>query len=129
MTYPTNIILFATDPEEEHLSHESPEAAAEALLDGLDPAQIAALPDDLPVYGWSRKSIIGYLDPQYTAQGLLEQLDDEYGDPDGEGDAPTPAMLEAAKVLIAVIEAEYVPWACDRCWKGTVNIRELKARP
>src|SRR5690606_19353922 len=46
---------------------------------------------------------------------ILEQLDDEFGDPDScDGTAATEAMKQAEKVFIAAVLAEYTPWMCEK---------------
>ena len=43
----------------------------------------------------------------------LEYLDEEYGDPEGDYSASTPAMKAAAQKLGQVIVAEYQSWMCE----------------
>ena len=44
---------------------------------------------------------------------LLEDLDDDYGDPDGDLTEPTDGMKWAAKVFIDAVLKEYVVWTCE----------------
>ncbi len=44
---------------------------------------------------------------------LLETLDDEYGDPDGDNTKPTKKMREASLELAKVMKEEYVSWMCE----------------
>ena len=43
----------------------------------------------------------------------LENLDEEYGDMDGDYTEPTEVMKEAALVFGKAIVADYVPWTCE----------------
>lgn len=45
-------------------------------------------------------------------EDILERLDEEYGDPDGDGTEPTENMKEASLKLAQVIINEYQSWAC-----------------
>ncbi len=44
---------------------------------------------------------------------LLEDLDEEYGDPDGDYTQATDNMAAAARALAKVIKEEYQPWMCE----------------
>lgn len=44
---------------------------------------------------------------------VLEELDEEYGDPNGDFPEPTKAMKEAADTFMKVVLDEYVPWNCE----------------
>jgi len=125
----SDTIYYSTRPDEERLLHETAEDAVEALLDDMSEDALAALPDTVPVYGWVRTSIKGHLTPEETVDDMLEYLDEEYGDPDGNmTNERTPAMVEAAKAFIAAIEADYIPWTCERGPVETFDIREMRAR-
>jgi hypothetical protein len=51
---------------------------------------------------------------------IVENLDEEYGDPDGDAHTPTQSMIDAANQLARVIEKDYAPWACEAI--GTVEV-------
>ncbi len=44
---------------------------------------------------------------------LLENLDDEYGDPDGDSTEPTDKMEKASLELAKVMREEYTSWMCE----------------
>ena len=44
---------------------------------------------------------------------VLESLDEEYGDPDGDYTTPTKKMKEAAEVFAKEIISEYYSWMCE----------------
>ncbi len=58
-------------------------------------------------------------------EAILESLDEEFGDPDGDGvSEPTPGMVEAERAFRAAIVAEYDSWACEEVTRETVSVRE-----
>lgn len=54
----------------------------------------------------------------------LENLDEEYGDPDGDNTEPTEAMKAAALSFGRAVVADYVPWACEQTGKVIEYTRE-----
>ena len=44
---------------------------------------------------------------------VLENLDENYGNPDGDATEATDAMKAKAEELVKVIKDEYVVWACE----------------
>ena len=59
--------------------------------------------------------------PYQTAQSIadhammaaLEDLDEEYGDPDADATKPTDAIKAAALAFGEAVLADYVPWMCE----------------
>jgi hypothetical protein len=49
----------------------------------------------------------------YAIELALENLDEEYGDPDGSYTGPTDSMKEAASKFGKAIVADYKPWMCE----------------
>lgn len=45
---------------------------------------------------------------------LIQRIEEEYGDPEGDGDVVTDAMVKAERVFVAAVLAEYECWACDQ---------------
>ena len=45
---------------------------------------------------------------------LLENIDEDYSDPDGDYTKPTDAMLKAVDVFAKVVKDEYTPWMCEQ---------------
>lgn len=107
-------IMFWGSPDSEESSHETRDDAIEALLDELED-----WPKEIVVCGYARMIPSLSLHP---LEDCLEALDEEYGNPDGTKDDPTPAMEEAEKAFLAVIEREYRPWACEEVCRETVNV-------
>lgn len=54
----------------------------------------------------------------------LDQLDEDYTDPEGNGTVATEKMKAAAITFGKAIIAEYVPWACERTGEVTEVTRE-----
>lgn len=53
---------------------------------------------------------------------LLEELDEEYGDPEGDYPIPTDAMKGAEKTFLDVVLSEYTPWACEQVAIKEINV-------
>jgi hypothetical protein len=53
------------------------------------------------------------VNPEDILSPILESLDEDFGNPHGDYSEPTTKMLEAAKLLARVIDAEYDSWACE----------------
>lgn len=108
---------------DERLVHTSPDDAIESIIDSHHPATIDEI-GDITVHEFAPvKPQLGSVhEPLET---LLERLDEEYGDPEGDGCEPTAAMLAAQKAFVDAVLAEYVPWACEPTGnKLTVNALE-----
>jgi hypothetical protein len=114
-------IVFWGAEDDGNLSHEDIDEAIEEVLDGA-PCGIA---DRLPIItmcGFARMPVsMSTLSP---LEHCLEHLDEEYGDPDGDSDKPTPAMLEAEKVFLAVIQTEYKSWTCEVVERRKINVAD-----
>ena len=103
----------------EQLSHGDIEEAVENYLDGLYQKD---WPETLTVFGHVRMKP---LDEEFSdLERLLETLDEEYGDPDGDGPEQTPAMIEAEKAFIEVMRKEYHVWACEQVTTREINVQE-----
>ena len=60
---------------------------------------------------------------------MLEQLDEEYADPDQAGDtSPTKAMLQAERTFITTVLAEYRPHQMEQDTTETVDVRKWLER-
>lgn len=62
---------------------------------------------------------------------ILEGLDEEYGNPEGDYTKPTDAMKKAQEVFLKVVAEEYSSWACAEVVEKTINAHEWikKNRP
>ena len=98
----------------------------EAVEEHLEMVTYQRDPADWPATVTARgfkRGVVTY-DGETVLERMLEHLDEEYGDPDGDPTKPTDAMLKAAEVFVAAVLAEYEPWACEECETVTVNVRE-----
>ena len=111
---------------EERLVHQSPEDVVEQLLDDSvgrvgEPVEETAdrMTWPIRVVEYRRMELPK---PEHltcnSLKWLLDRLDEEYGDPDGDATEPTEVMRAAERAFHAVVLAEYVPWMCEP--SGTV---------
>ncbi len=120
--------FFSVSKDEERLSHEDPAEAVGEMMDGMTYKEIEELPDKITVYAWRRTKMgdevnhLGILEPIY------ENLDDEYGDPDGEmgGSEYPKEVVLAAMLLVDAIHKTYTPWTCTVCGEEEFDIAEQK---
>ena len=110
--------LFTCERDAETLEHSDPDDAVESYLDQCgDP-----LPEKVTVYGYARLVMEpGEPDPGRVLERVLEELDEEYGDPDDATDA-TPAMLAAAREFCEAIRREYPVWRCEKVEQTEVDV-------
>jgi hypothetical protein len=106
--------------EEERLVHEDKDEAIEAILDDC-----AEMPETIKVCGYARMrpNIIEAYKGD-VLERLLESLDEEHADPDGDSTEPTEAMKEAEAAFLAVVDKEYESWACEEITQEIVNVQE-----
>lgn len=118
--------FYSCSDDTERLTDTDPNEAIEMFLDGIPRA---GWPETLQVYGWKRVPVVvsGFT-CERALDRLLEDLDEEYGDPDGGSTDPTPAMVAAARVFADAVGAEYVktswPHEIDTTFKLEVNVLE-----
>ncbi len=80
---------FWGHPDQERLSATDEDDAIEAILDDMEPP----FPEKITVAGFAKTEVdISKLDP---LERVLEYMDEEYGDPDGDPSKPTEAMRRA----------------------------------
>lgn len=114
---------YACSPDEEHLSHSSPEEAIEEQLDFYgggsgNAEEVIRLEGNVTVYAYSRKAVDPSL-AQRWACGLADTLnewwsEEEYGDPDGDADGPGDrAFVTAVTTAIQEAIARTTVWACE----------------
>jgi hypothetical protein len=86
--------------------------AIETLIANCDPNDI-----DWPVKIYEHQPIdVSRYDLRLAKQALenmLETLDEEHSDPEGDYTRPTPSMQEAALAFARADTREYVGWACE----------------
>jgi hypothetical protein len=83
---------------------------------------LAALPDEITVYGYSHQVLNPQRIGEHALDELLEYLDDEYGDPDGGSEEPTDAMRAAAQAFAEAVVKDFVVWACDEVEQRVVDV-------
>ena len=66
--------------------------------------------------------------PSRVLDTLLEYLDQEYGDPEGDAPDETEKMRELAEVFVRDVLREYEPWACEPIDSEIVNVAEWVRR-
>ena len=105
--------------EEDQLEEEA-DTAIELYCDQLDP-----VPPTVRVLCHRRMvPTVADLRGHDFVADALEHLDETYGDPEGStSGGGTPAMRAAEAAFIAVVLAEYVPWACERWPEGDFTAR------
>lgn len=104
--YRSGAILYGMKDEER--LHDS---LHDAVLYHLDQLDLERMPDTVEVWEYSR------MRPRVrwsAAEYLLEDMDEEFGDPDGPTESGvTAGMREAEAALEAAVLKDYVPWACE----------------
>ena len=114
----TRTIEYWDSEDEERLTHTDREEAIESILD-----DIGKLPEKIEICGFARMKL-----PEAESlatdvlERLLEGLDEDYGDPEGDYTNGTAEMKEAAVKFIATVLDEYVSWACEIVKRETVDV-------
>lgn len=100
----------------------------EAIVEWLSSIPRYEVHDTFELVGYKRMPVSYH--HQRIVDVMLEQLDDEYGGPDGDYTKPTAAMLEAGRVFVSAVLAEYKTWACEEVYREVVNVEEwVRAHP
>jgi hypothetical protein len=108
----------------ELLGHESQDAAIEAYLDeALYNTPIKEWPKTVSVFGFAREKPKFNLLPARTLERVLEDLDEDYGNPE-EATAETEGMKLAAEEFIQKIAAEYTVWSCKRVATEEISVMD-----
>jgi hypothetical protein len=113
--------FYTCREDEEQLSFTCIEEAVEQWADDCWPNP---LPETVTVYGYGRMRVVTC--PTSPLEDMVERLDEEYGDPEGNYETPvTEGMREAERQFIAAVLAEYHPWACVRVSEEVVNVADF----
>jgi len=114
------------DPDQ--LEYTDKDEAIEAFLDGM--ASDGDLPDTVEVTAYRKLEIPVESNATSALDSLLEYLDEEYGDPDGDYSKPTEKMKAAARAFVAAVKEEYEVFQCERIPGTTeiVNVGEWLSR-
>ena len=83
-----------------------PDMTPEGTLKGLE-----AL-GELEVFGYRRMEVT--CSGGHCLEELLDHLDENFGDPNGDGAEATAKMKAAEETFLAAVIAEYEPWACEQ---------------
>lgn len=114
-----NSVIAWDGLDSECMNHEDMDNAIEEVLDDMEP-----LPETIEVTAFRRERIGRHWCGMKILDYILESLDEQFGDPDGERMTPTPAMFAAADALWATIEADFVPWACEAVETFEVDVQK-----
>lgn len=122
--------VFWSLGDEEELTFDEIDDVVEDFLDNfwepdMTPQQfLDKIPEEIEVIGYKRmKPTVEQCDR--ALEDLLEFLDEEYGNPNGEATKPTEAMKAAEREFIEKVLAEYEVWACEPSGeKETINCRD-----
>ena len=111
---------FWDQKDTELLQYTDLDEAIEGVLDALDSEE--ELPETLSIWGYVRMEAV--VDPKDVLNGILDDLDVDLSDPDGDGTERTKKMEEAAEVFCKVVVSEYFVWACEPVLEKTINVAE-----
>lgn len=107
-------------PDDENLYHTDQDDLIEAILDGMpDP-----LPEKITIAGFSPMEL--NLNPGDVLDSLLERLDEDFSNPNGDATVATEKMKEAEKAFLAVIKAEYDVWTCKEVCRKEINVEDWR---
>ena len=116
---------------EKHYGHEGQErlssSAEDVVLQLLEDENYADFPIEVFVY--KPMDAVGDIEKYSKSilEDLLENLDENYGDPDGDLTEPTDNMKKASLELAKTIAREYNVWSCEKT-DETINFTEAEAR-
>ena len=107
--------------DKERLSAETSDDAFDEFVEdmtGLDLPETATAHEFGPM-------VVAAPDHLWVLEGVLDQLDEKYGDQDGDSSEATGGMIAAAKSFCETIQKEYVSWNCEKTGgTRTVNVAD-----
>lgn len=109
---------------------DSPEEVLERWIgdNGCDTFEAAASHKEWPMKVYVFKRMNHWRDRVSFAENylerILEDLDEEYGDPEGDATRPSDAMKRAALAFVDSVFKEYEPWNCERTKDFVLITRE-----
>lgn len=110
-------IVYYGNDDDEHLYEKEADQYIEYALDAL-----SELPATIEIVAYRRMKP-NHWDGESIIEHILEDIDQNFGVPDGEVFEATPNMVVAAEVLAKVIVEEYVPWACEAVETFQVDVQ------
>ncbi len=116
------IVLWGAE-DQEQLTHTEMDDAIESALDGMD--DINNLPETLVVCGFARMELPSaeHL-ATHALERILEELDEEHCDPDGNYTEETEYMKKAAIRFATSVLDEYTSWACEIVKRETIDVKK-----
>lgn len=115
------VICWSCNPDAEVLGRDPDQAILDYLDEYLDRDE--ETPETVILYGYARMPV--KVDPEQILEDIIERLDEEYGDPDGNFDTPiSDDMKKAAQYLAAVVERDYESWACYQVSETTIDVKK-----
>lgn len=115
----TEKIVCWDEPGQEDLRFSDEYEAIQCILEDTDDP----LPEKIVLCGFARMEITPTIVP-HPLEDLLDQLDDEYGNPNGDPTEPTEAMEKAEKRFLKAIYREYLPWACEEVVRKEIDVKK-----
>lgn len=123
-------VFYTCEDGAERINHRDAEEAVQEFIEGMMPSE---WPLTMKVYAYQRSEIP---DKEWTrleewlVEAAMEQIDEDYGDPDGLHDTLTKESQEAVEKAFAnaveVMRKHYVPWNCDRAPQHDVEVSVLE---
>ena len=125
-------LCYGLDGDEQLQS--DPDEVVQALMESTmsdEPFDDWAKRREWPIkVGVFRRMDVKWLAPSLAdrvIEDLLEVVDEEHSDPDGNPTEPTEGMKAAARAFVDAVLAEYVSWACEPTVE-TVEYTQEQAR-
>ena len=86
-----------------------PDNVMEYQLDGMSPSD---WPETIEIF--EHEPRIVSLDTKDVLDHVYEYLNEEYGDPYGNSEEPSEAVVAKTQELVDLIKSEYLSWVCDK---------------
>ncbi len=116
-------VIFWDEPDSERLRYDSKDEAMNDILDEMASNE-TPYPEEIVLAGFAR------MDHSLSIRHLeriIEDMDDEHADPEGDTTEPSAAMIEAWNVFCQVWDREYKSWTCEEVTRETVNVKDWLA--
>ncbi len=105
-------VLWSCDQDCETLVHADPDDAIRDCIDMI-PRDEWRDAGPLAVYGYARMVPTITAAPADLVESVYENLDEEFGDPEGNFTVVPSEVVSAAALVLALIKETYEPWACE----------------
>jgi len=110
-------VVYWGQRDANQLTYTDKDEAIEEILDGID-----KLPSTIEICGYAE--MIPDWAHYAPLESMLDNLYEEYGDPDGCYTKPTPDMKKAEEAFMSVIAEEYKPGAYEVITQETIDVAE-----